>query len=83
MINGPVVHNKMRDKNSRIAKMMKAGKKNEEIITALYLAALARKPAAEEMVASTKHIAKSPERKQGLEDVGWAILNSKEFLFQH
>ena len=32
---------------------------------------------------ATKHIAANKNRKQALEDVGWAILNSKEFLFQH
>ena len=83
MINGPVVHNKLRDGNSRIAKLMAGKKSDEEIITSLYLAALARRPVAEEMEASKRHIAGSKDRKQALEDVGWAILNSKEFLFQH
>ena len=83
MINGPVVHNKLRDKNSRIAKLMKAGESDEQIVTTLYLAALARRPAEEELAASKRHISGSSDRKQALEDVGWAILNSKEFLFQH
>jgi hypothetical protein len=83
MINGPVVHSKLRDKNSRIAKLMKAGKKDTEIITTLYLAAMSRMPAPEEVAVATKHIAANKNRKQALEDVGWAILNSKEFLFQH
>ncbi|MCH8828180.1 MAG: DUF1553 domain-containing protein [Planctomycetes bacterium] len=83
MINGPVVHNKLRDGKSRIALMMKAKKTDEEIITTLYLAALSRKPVAAELAASKKHIAATKSRKEALEDVGWAILNSKEFLFQH
>lgn len=83
MINGPVVHNKLRDGSSRIAKMLAAKKTDEEIITSLYLAALARKPAAAELDAAKKHIAAGKSRKEALEDVGWAILNSKEFLFQH
>ena len=83
MINGPVVHNKLRDKNGRIAKLIKAGKSDDEIIGTLYLAALSRRPVAAELAASKKHIAASKDRKQALEDVGWAILNSKEFLFQH
>lgn len=83
MINGPVVHNKLRDGNSRIAQMMGAGKPDAEIIGALYLAALARQPVVEELGASQKHIAASADRKLALEDIGWAVLNSKEFLFQH
>lgn len=83
MINGPVVHNKLRADNGRIATMLKENKSDEEIITAMYLAALARTPSAEEMAASKQHIANQQDRRQAMEDVGWAILNSKEFLFQH
>ena len=84
MINGPVVHNKLRDANGRIAKLAAAkDKPDDEIITDLYLAALSRKPAAVELDAAKKHIAAGPDRKLALEDIGWALLNSKEFLFQH
>ncbi len=83
MINGPVVHNKLRDDAGRIPQMIKAGKKDEAIIDSLYLVALSRPPAAEELAASKAHIAKSADRRQALEDIGWAILNCKEFLFQH
>jgi hypothetical protein len=83
MINGPTVHNKLRDANGRIHKMISAKKTDEEIITTLYLAALCRSPVAGEMAAANRHIGASADRKLALEDVGWAILNSKEFLFQH
>ena len=83
MINGPTVHNKLRADNGRIHQMVKAGKKDDQIITTLYLAALARNPVEAELNASQKHIAGSTDRLLALEDVGWAILNSKEFLFQH
>ncbi len=83
MINGPVVHNKLRADNGRIATMIKDMKPDDEIIASLYLAALARTPSIEEMTASKTHIAAQTDRRQALEDVGWAILNSKEFLFQH
>ncbi|MFT4558129.1 MAG: hypothetical protein ACI93T_001828 [Porticoccaceae bacterium] len=83
MINGPTVHNKLRADNGRIHQMAKAEKKDDEIITTLYLAALARNPVEAELNAARKHIAGSTDRLLALEDVGWAILNSKEFLFQH
>jgi hypothetical protein len=83
MINGPTVHNKLRAENGRIHQMVKASKTDEEIIRTLYLAALSRNPVEAELAAATKHIAASQDRLLALEDVGWAILNSKEFLFQH
>jgi Protein of unknown function (DUF1553)/Protein of unknown function (DUF1549) len=83
MINGPVVHNKLRDESGRIPQMLKSGKTDDNIIQSLYLTALSRLPAAEEVSASKAHIARSSDRRQALEDIGWAILNCKEFLFQH
>ena len=83
MINGPLVHGKLRDANGRIHKLIAAGKNDGEIIEELYLSALARKPVAAETEAATKHITSSSDRKLALEDIGWALLNSKEFLFQH
>lgn len=83
MINGPVVHNKLRDAAGRIAKLVAANKTDDEIINELYLAALARKPVAGELDAAKKHIAANMDRKLAMEDIGWALLNSKEFLFQH
>jgi hypothetical protein len=83
MINGPVVHNKLRDDNGRIARMITAGNSDQEIITTLYRAGLCRDPSSEELRISQEHIGGSMDRRLALEDVGWAILNSKEFLFQH
>ncbi len=83
MINGPVVHNKLRDDNGRIARMITAGNTDQEIITTLYRSGLCRDPSAEELRISQEHITGSMDRRLALEDVGWAILNSKEFLFQH
>lgn len=83
MINGPTVHNKLRDKNGRIHRMIAEKKSDDEIIRTLYLAALCREPVEAEIAASKKHIAASADHTLALEDVGWAILNSKEFLFQH
>jgi len=59
------------------------GPSNSEAITELYLAAFSRRPAQTELVAMVSHIERSPSRRQGLEDVYWAVLNSKEFVFQH
>jgi hypothetical protein len=83
MINGPVIHGKLTNENNRLRKLATAGKSNSEIIDELYLSALCRHPGPEEVAAAEKHIAAQPERMQGLEDVCWALLNAKEFLFQH
>ena len=83
MINGPVVHNKLRDAKGRIHTLFAAGKSDDEIVTELYQAAVSRKPTQQELDTARSHIASSQDRKAGLEDIGWAVLNTKEFLFQH
>ena len=49
----------------------------------MYLAALARRPAADESKSMLDLIAAAPDRRQGLEDAYWVILNSAEFNTNH
>lgn len=83
MINGPLVHGKLTAENNRIRRLVAAGASDDEIIVELYLAALCREPNEGERAAALGHIAAQEDRVLALEDVGWALLNSKEFLFQH
>ncbi len=83
LINGPVVHNKIRDKNGNLHQWIKDGKNDQEIVSLLYLTALSREPVEAEVQTSLRHIAANSDRTSALEDVAWAVINSKEFLFQH
>jgi hypothetical protein len=83
MINGPLVHTKVRDEKNRLRTMAAATKTDSDIVTELYLAALSRPPSEAELAAATKHVSAGTDRMQGLEDVCWALLNANEFLFQH
>ena len=83
MINGPLVHGKLRHKANRFRQLVAAKKNDEQIVVELYLAALAREPSKIELQKSTAHIKAQKDRLEGLEDVCWALLNAKEFLFQH
>jgi hypothetical protein len=76
----------------RVARLLASGYSDDRIMGELFLAALARRPTAEERDKIAKHVAAeqakatSPAdlgaaRRQAWEDVLWALLNSKEFLF--
>jgi hypothetical protein len=69
------------DGNTRLAKLLKSGKSDDEIIEELFLASLTRRPNAEEIEVAKRVIAK--DRKAGAENVQWALLNSTEFLVNH
>jgi hypothetical protein len=81
--NGPLIYGKLRDPNNRFRKSIAAGRKPDEVIDELYLAAVGRRPSAKEMEASLAHIAAKGDQAVALEDICWALLNTNEFLFQH
>lgn len=83
MINGPLVHGKLRSEGVRFRKLIADGKQDDEIVRQIYLSALCREPSEQELTAAVKHIGAQEQRELGLEDVCWAVLNAKEFLFQH
>lgn len=83
LINGPTVHDKIRADGGRLHQWIAAGKSDAEIVNLLYLVALNRNAAEGEVATSLAHIAANEDRTRALEDVAWAVINSKEFLFQH
>ena len=83
LINGPTVHNKLRSDAGSVHQWITSGKTDAEIIDLLYLTALSRPPLPEEQTTAQNHIKSNEDRTRALEDVAWAVINSKEFLFQH
>jgi hypothetical protein len=68
--------------DNRIGRLLAAGKSNEEIVEALYCAALCRPPSAKEREATLALIAANRDRRRALEDVLWGLVNAKEFLLR-
>ena len=83
LINGPTVHNKLRSDAGNVHKWVAGGKTDAEIIELLYLTALSRPPLPEDQQTAQNHIKANEDRTRALEDIAWAVINSKEFLFQH
>ncbi len=65
-----------------LADLLAKGKSDDEIIAALYERVLARKPSDQEKATCRRYISKVSDRKEGLEDVLWALVNSTEFLLK-
>jgi hypothetical protein len=83
LLNGPAVQKRLSDEKNRLHRLVKDGKNDREIVEECYLAALCRPPTESESTRAVDYVASHGDRSQGLEDVLWAILNSKEFIFQH
>jgi hypothetical protein len=84
LLNSGEVQSKLSDANGRAAKLAAdAARSHEEKVQELYLWVYARPPVEEELQVALAHLEKSENKQQAYEDVIWALLNTKEFLFNH
>ena len=85
IINGDTLNEKLRAPGNVIDAFIKENLPDDRIIERLYLAAFSREPSAQEKERLAEAIAreKGDDRRQVLEDLAWAVLTSKEFLFNH
>jgi len=84
LANGNLLNNKVTHKKNRFRIQIEKGWTDEQIVEDVYLAAYSRLPTEEEKQTAREYIGKlAKNRQEAHEDVQWAILNSKEFLFQH
>ena len=91
VINGDTINQKLRASGSLVESFLKLGATDETIINHIYLSALSRKPEKDEInrllsvMKESEGAAKnaSDARRQAIEDLVWAVLTSKEFMFNH
>lgn len=80
LLNGQTLQSKI-SAGGIVANMLKAKKPPEEIIEEIYIRCLTRKPNDFEMKNLLAEYEASENKQQLLEDLFWALLNSREFLF--
>ena len=83
MINSQNLQTKISDEKGRVAKLIKTGTSPGDIANALYLATFSRFPTPEESKRATAVLMQSPNRQEAAEDLIWALMNSREFVFNH
>jgi hypothetical protein len=84
--NGQTLNDKIRAKNSRVEQWVQEKVGDEEAVRRLFLLALSREPSAVELKKFKDLMAEAAKdpattRREALEDLFWAVLAGREFLF--
>jgi Protein of unknown function (DUF1553)/Protein of unknown function (DUF1549) len=84
-INGDTINEKLRSPDGAIARFVRDQVPDDQVVDRLYLAAFSRtpSPADRTRIVAALHEAEKTDRQAALEDLVWALLTSKEFLFNH
>jgi len=82
LLNGDTANAKIKQ-GGLVKKLMTTKKSPEERITELYIRAMSRKPTKTELAKLVPMLNEGKDPSQKLEDIFWALLNSREFLFNH
>ena len=82
LLNGETVHRKVLQ-GKLVSRLLAAKKSHDEILDELYLRCLGRLPSDVERTALKAEIDANEDKTKVLQDIFWAILNSREFVFNH
>lgn len=95
LINSAEIRGKLRAGQSRASKLSSSDNTPQECVSELYKVAFSREPTTEEMDSAVSYLneeitngdgkpmSPAASRKQNLQDLVWALMNTKEFLFNH
>ena len=83
LVNGKTISDAVADANGRIAKSILGGRPDRDLIEDLYLASLSRPPTAAELASALKYLQTGSGRAARAQDLLWALVNSKAFLYNY
>jgi hypothetical protein len=81
--NGEAVVQKIRSGDSRLSKWLSEKKTDAQIVEEFFLTTLSRLPTSNEKTAVTKALGDGSPRDEVFRDLFWALVNAKEFTFNH
>jgi hypothetical protein len=79
-VNGKTISDAVADPKGRVSTLILSGTSDEAMVDELYLAALSRRPTPEERQRGFKYVSTAAKGSR-LQDLLWALLNSKAFLY--
>lgn len=82
LLNGQTLHAKIQE-GKIVEAQLAAGDTSEKVIEDLYIRCLTRRPTQQEMASFQEILATEEDKRQFVEDVFWALMNSREFVFNH
>jgi hypothetical protein len=82
LVNGRTISDAVADPKGRIAKAVLSGRDDKAIVEELYLASLSRLPSSDETDRGVKYLS-GGARATRAQDLLWALLNSKGFLYNY
>jgi hypothetical protein len=83
MLNSSYIQGKL-DHSDRLMALARPGDTPAQMITAVYLCVLSRLPTAGELSAAGAYFnSRAVNKRQGIEDLAWALINTSEFLYRH
>lgn len=84
LLNSAEVQGKLSAATGRAAQLAaEKDRPREDKIREIYLRVYSRAPQTDETAVALEHLAKAKDEKLAYEDILWALINTKEFLFNH
>ena len=85
LLNSEAITSKLQHEGGTVAKLLGQFDDDGKLTEEMYMIFLSRLPTEKEQTAVTEHVRRhgAGKRRQAFEDVAWALLNSKEFMFNH
>jgi hypothetical protein len=83
LIGGYAIEDKVTNLHGYLASLLELNPEPEEIVENLYLRTVCRPPTEEELSRWTHELKTAASLREATEDLFWALLNSREFAFNH
>ncbi|MFM8249986.1 MAG: DUF1549 and DUF1553 domain-containing protein, partial [Planctomycetota bacterium] len=83
LLSGQELNERISAPSNRLSQWAHSSATKDELIVELYWTVLTREPTDREKEAARQWLSDSADRSTALQDLTWALLNAKEFLFRH